>query len=100
MVPETKHTQAAPFDLGGAPCIVRLVPRLVVLAAVQFDHQAPIDADEVGDVVAEGMLAAELAAGHTAVAQEVPQARFGIGGGMAHGAGERGEAVVAFLGLA
>ena len=49
------------------------------LAAVDFDHQPGVDAGEVDDVGWDRVQAAEVGPGLLAVAQDRPQALFGLG---------------------
>jgi hypothetical protein len=50
-----------------------------VLTAIQFDDEFLLDADEVGDVVADGVLTPEGDA-HSVVAEVRPEFAFGGGG--------------------
>jgi hypothetical protein len=52
--------------------------RFVVLAAIDFDQQMPLQAGEVDDVRAERMLAPEPATGELPATQALPQLLFGI----------------------
>ena len=61
-----------------------------MLAAVEFDDQPAFQANEIDDIRADGMLAAELAAHEGAVAQMVPDGAFGVGHGSPQMAGESG----------
>jgi hypothetical protein len=60
----------------------------VVLAAVELDCKLGSVAIEVEDIGRKWVLAAELVSGEAAVAEEMPEELFGIGGGLAEGAGE------------
>jgi hypothetical protein len=48
-------------------------------AAIHFDHQSVVMAIEVGNVRADGMLAAEFGLAKLAVLQDVPKALFSKG---------------------
>jgi hypothetical protein len=54
--------------------------RIEVLAAVEFDDDFAIEANEIDDVVAIRVLATEFAVVQLAVAQAAPEFGFGIGG--------------------
>ena len=58
-----------------------------VLAAVQLDEQLFRQAGEVGDVGADGLLAAKFVAAQLFVAEVVPQKTFGVGLVLAQGLG-------------
>src|SRR3546814_5987607 len=62
-----------------------------MLAAIQFDDEAGFFAQEVGNVTADGSLAAEFVVLQPAGAEMVPEALFGFGGVLAEGSGEVGE---------
>jgi hypothetical protein len=78
VVPESQDAIAG----SGDPRIADLVLRglLLVLAAVQFNHQLCVEAGEICDVAADGNLTAKTMAGQLFVAQVAPQQAFGIGG--------------------
>ncbi len=57
-VPYPQYTESLPFEPGGAGRVV--VGRVGVLAAVEFDHEARAQADEVDDVWANGVLVARF----------------------------------------
>lgn len=61
-----------------------------MLAAVEFDDEAGLLAEEVGDVRANRRLAAEFGAEQTAAAQVAPEQGFGIGGIATKFAGDDG----------
>src|SRR3546814_4575910 len=61
-----------------------------MLAAIQFDDEAGFFAQEVGNVTADGSLAAEFVVLQPAGAEMVPEALFGFGGVLAEGSGEIG----------
>ena len=66
--------------MGLQPGIAGVIGRAVLmLAAVQFYHQARFQADEIQDVTAIGMLAAELESLQALAAQVMPEGSFGIG---------------------
>jgi len=48
---------------------LRIVVALMVLASIELDHEAPVEAAEVDDVGTDRLLTAELEAGELAVAQ-------------------------------
>ena len=50
-----------------------LLPRLIVVAAVNLDDQLLADACEVGDASCDGMLTAELQIAQLSVSQHTPQ---------------------------
>ena len=58
-----------------------------MLRSVRLDNQPRVVADEVGDVVSDGRLSAELMSRETPVTQNMPEDFFGVGGRLAHDAG-------------
>ena len=69
--------------------------RPVVLAAIDFDQQTPLQASEVSDVWPDRMLAAKSATHELPATQALPQLLFGIGHGVPELARE-----IAFLSVA
>src|SRR3546814_17166508 len=86
MVPEPQDAVIAALQIAGS----RSVYGFIVLAAVEFHHEAAGRAGEIDDVGADGVLAAELVAHERAVAQVMPDLALGIGHGAAEVAGEFG----------
>src|SRR5690606_41933239 len=81
VIPEPQHPEPLPFQIMG-PCSV-ISSALDMLPTIGFDHQSLLQAHE-GDVVApDPMLATELEPSQPAIAQEVPEALLGFGGGFA-----------------
>ena len=77
IVPETQHAVSPGLQmLHAALVVIRLIRRL---AAIPFDDQQRFGAGEIGDLVIDVVLAAELVAGQLAVAQVVPELLFGVG---------------------
>jgi len=76
-IPETHHPEALAFDERSAPVVID--DGLGMLPAVQFDDQLGVDAAEVGDVAADGILPSPLPAAEPAVAQGLPESGFGAG---------------------
>jgi hypothetical protein len=60
VIPKSDYSVARAFDSPRAYCIQR--PSLVVCmsVAIEFDYKAGWETNEVGDVLAQGMLPAEL----------------------------------------
>ena len=56
---------------------------VLMLAAVQFDHQARFQADEVQDVATIGVLATKFESLQPLAAQVMPEGSFGVGLGSA-----------------
>ena len=66
------------------PCGTGIVAGVVVmLPAVGFDDEVFFEADEIGDVVADGVLAFEFVAAQATITQVVPEALFSFGHGAA-----------------
>lgn len=86
MVPQADHAPALRFEERRAQRVAR--PRFEVLASVEFDDQAGLDAGEVDGVRADGMLATELQPAQASVAQVEPQGAFGVGAVATQLAGE------------
>jgi hypothetical protein len=74
MIPEAHYAEAAPAEVVCAGAI----DLLIVLPAIRLDDQLSLQADEVGDVGANGVLEAELPA-EAAAAKSRPQEELGIG---------------------
>ena len=66
-----------------------------MLAAVELDDQMRLEAGEVGDEGADGMLPAETEAAKLATAEVEPEPDFGIGLGAAEISGDAGFRVLA-----
>ncbi|GEM_PF-5967256 len=62
VIPESEHRVALGRKISRAPFISLAMRWIIVLAAVQFDYQAGIQTEEVGNVRPDRMLAAELRA--------------------------------------
>ncbi len=90
VVPETDHAVAVGFDDAGS---VRVGGAVGVLPAVEFDGETQGAAGEVGDEVADGVLAGEFDAFELAGAQVLPDAVFGVRGLVAKLAREAGQAL-------
>ena len=86
MVVEAEDLEALVAEVGVAALVAFRV--VGMLAAVEFDDQARIEAGEVGDVGADGSLAAEAVAVELASAEARPEMLFGVGGVFAEFAGE------------
>ena len=69
---ESQHSEAEVVQLRGAPRIGLDRLRLEMLTAVEFDNEPRFDTSEVREEAADGMLAAELAAGELTIAQPLP----------------------------
>jgi hypothetical protein len=50
-----------------------------MLAAIDFDDETPLEADEIKNEVLKGHLATELEVCEAVIAEQLPHARFGIG---------------------
>ncbi len=77
VVPETDDAVAERFERGGALLVV--FHSIGMLAAVDLDDQLLLQAEEIDDVRADGLLAAEFVACELAVAQGVPEELLGVG---------------------
>lgn len=76
VVSEAEDAVAEVFDrCGSVP-----VDILIVLAAVEFDHEMRVAAGEVGDVLSNRELADELGVFELATAEVVPETLLGVGG--------------------
>ena len=80
VVPEAQYPPPVGFEPRG-PTRVDGAPGM--LAAIRLDHEAMLDADEIGDERAEPVLATKLEAAQPATAQGGPQPTLGIGHGNA-----------------
>ena len=76
-IPKPDDAEAQRFEFGGAAAIA--LDLLRMLAAVEFDHEPPVDAAEVDDERSERLLAAKLESSKLAVAQLRPKQALGIG---------------------
>jgi|GEM_PF-6005675 len=81
IVPESEHLVALRLEILCAALVGFALCLFVMLAAVQLDYQARLEAEEVGNVGFDGLLAAELGTLDLAVAQARPQfsRRVGVG---------------------
>jgi hypothetical protein len=68
------------------PAAFVVIQLVGVLAAIQLDDQHGAGADEIGDVLVDLVLAAEVVTAQLSVAQSIPQLSFGIGHGLAQSA--------------
>ena len=84
VVPETDHAVAALLQLGGSSRIAHKAGRLVVLSAVEFDHQARGVACEVREVRTDRCLATEVRTINGKMPQVLPQHAFSIRWLMTH----------------
>jgi hypothetical protein len=84
MVPEPQDAETLLFQPGGAPGICDAV---AMLAAIGFDDQSGVVAEEIGDERADGNLPAKLEGAEPPIAQHRPELAFGLGRLPAHGAG-------------
>ena len=75
IVPEPDHSISSLFECSRSKRIA--IP--VVLPSVDLDDQAPIDAAEIDDVLADRPLALELQPAEPPVAQFKPHGSLGIG---------------------
>jgi len=71
-VPESKDSKTGLFQPLGADFVVSPLPCLAMLISIQFEYQTCLQAAEVSDVRADGMLAPELEA-ELSVAQTTPE---------------------------
>ena len=72
MVPKPQHPQALLLQPGSSLLVMRLLRRLRMLAAIDLNHQAMLQADKIQDVRTQWMLSAEFGASELAVAQVAP----------------------------
>ncbi len=70
VIPKSQHLETLRTKPVGAATILLGLPSM--LTAVDFDDEAALQADEIGDVRAERDLAAKFAAGELALAKERP----------------------------
>ncbi|HVT35054.1 MAG TPA: hypothetical protein VHE37_05700 [Nevskiaceae bacterium] len=75
-VPEAQHPESFAVQKSGAEFIL---PPIDMLATVELDDQAAFQADEIGDVFADRLLAAKLAAAELPAPRITPQVQPGIG---------------------
>ena len=74
VVPEANYAKALALQVGGS----RGITLGRVLAAVNFDDQAPLGAEEVDDVAVDLDLLAEFEAMELATAEDAPELSFGV----------------------
>jgi len=80
IVPKTHHAQTKRFQFPGS---IRIINSLLVIgmsAAVKFNDQSSFMAVKIGDIAGNGMLPAEFETQQLAVAQQLPEQVFGVGG--------------------
>jgi hypothetical protein len=85
IVPEAQDAVAGALQAAGT---ARITVPASMLAAVELDHQPPLDTGEVRNVWADGVLPAELCGAQPAVAKEEPEPTLGIGHLAAQAPGE------------
>ena len=85
VVPATQHAKSCRLEIAVADGIAT---RFRMLAAVDFDDQPRLEADEVEDVAVERHLALEFQAFELLVAESLPQDVLGLGRVGPHRAGE------------
>lgn len=78
VVPEADDLEAEGFEVGGAGGVAG--GGLGMLAAVEFDDELEVGAEEVGDVGAERDLALPAVAAEASIAEAGPE--FALGGGL------------------
>ena len=85
VIPEAQYPKPSRSQALTASCIVGDL--LQVLPTIQFDHKLCVDADEVDDVAAHRVLAAEFPSAQLPPAEEAPEVKFGVRGLLAQCAG-------------
>ena len=78
-ISEAEHVEAQLFQLGSAALVVLCGACLEMLAAIELDDQARLNAREVGEEPAHRMLATEFVAAELTIAQTQPNGALGIG---------------------
>ena len=79
VVPEPNDTPTCCAEIGCA-LVVMGFP-ISVLSTIEFDDDTLRETGEIGEVRADGMLAAELVSVQPSRAQSMPKPQLGIGGG-------------------
>ena len=77
MVPKPYDRKALRLKISGSGLVFFDLNR--VLPAVYFNHELTINADKVAYIWTDRVLPPELAAGDGSIAQQLPQAAFGVG---------------------
>ena len=85
VVPKAQHDEASFAQENIAFRVT--VEHLHTLGTIEFDDQSTLDAGEIDDVGADGMLATKLQAHHSMRTQEMPKAPLGVCGCSAQGSG-------------
>jgi hypothetical protein len=75
-IQESQHTEPKPQQVAAAPAVLLLLPSYGVLAAVQLDDPALLQATEIRVEGPDRMLAPKLVAAELAGAQSSPEARL------------------------
>ncbi len=88
MVPEAEDVDAALREKAVARCVLCALIGKSVAASIHFYRQLCGGAEEVEEVDAAGVLAAELELGEAPVPQQTPEPFLGVGGVLAELAGE------------
>ncbi|OJX15035.1 MAG: hypothetical protein BGO82_10055 [Devosia sp. 67-54] len=83
-VPEPQNAIPTRVEEGRAAAVVCLI--VDMLAAIDFDDKHALAAYEIGDERIDRHLPYEFEPGDAAIAQQIPQALFGLGGDLAQGA--------------
>jgi hypothetical protein len=77
MVPKPYDREAFRLKKSGSGLVFFDLNR--VLPAVYFNHQLTVDAHKITNIWSDWVLPPELAAGDRSIAQQPPQAAFGVG---------------------
>ena len=81
VVPDAQYAKPQRFERMRAFRVTRVL--IEMLAAIEFDDQTMLDADEIHDITVDGMLATKLRA-ELAGAQARPESLFDVGWRLAH----------------
>ena len=87
---ETQHLKAKVMKREGAALVSFCCFWFEMLAAIELDHQTGFNASDVCEERADGVLAAELVSGETAVAENAPQCLLSPCRFLAQNSGELG----------
>jgi hypothetical protein len=76
MVPEPNNRETLRLKISATDLVFFSLDR--VLSTVHFDNYMTINADKVTDIGTDRMLPPKLATGNRSIAQQLPQAAFGV----------------------
>jgi len=79
LVPKAHHRETARGHVRGTPAVVGGLSLVSMLSVVEFDYHLCLEAAEVGEKVADGVVGAKLRTGKSAAVKKSPHLAFSVG---------------------